>query len=204
MPKLKTHSKYIEDVLKVHGDKYLYDKVEYVGNKKRVIIECKLHGEFQQIAADHLKGCGCPKCGLEGNFNYNMKDSLKEENKDKPLDFYIVKLSRGEECFLKVGISKEVKKRHINIKTKSSYNVENMFTFSCTVKEGTIIESKVLKHFRYSHRYNPHITFPGYKECLLLGCQDDIVKEVGKILEEDFNRSSLVGKIIYHEYSTRK
>ena len=31
-----------------HGDKYDYSKVEYVGNKNKVIIICSKHGEFSQ------------------------------------------------------------------------------------------------------------------------------------------------------------
>lgn len=203
MPKLKTQEEFVFDIIKVHKDRYIYDKVNYTGNKKKICITCKIHGDFNQIAADHLRGCGCPKCGLEGNFNYNMKDSLKEENRDKPLDFYIVELSKDDECFLKVGISKEIKKRHTNIKTKSGYNIKNIFNLSCTVLEGTVIESKVLEHFREKYRYNPKTLFPGYKECLSLDCQNDIVKQVGGILEEDFNRSPLVSKIIYYEYDSK-
>lgn len=50
----------------VHGDKYDYSKVEYVGNNKKVCIICPEHGEFWQTPAKHYqKKQGCPKCANE-------------------------------------------------------------------------------------------------------------------------------------------
>lgn len=56
---------FIEKARKVHGDKYEYSKVEYNGNKNKVIITCPIHGDFIQKPNDHLSGCGCPKCNNE-------------------------------------------------------------------------------------------------------------------------------------------
>lgn len=49
----------------VHGHKYDYSKVQYSGIMKKVTIICPIHGEFQQIANDHVSGYGCAKCGRE-------------------------------------------------------------------------------------------------------------------------------------------
>lgn len=48
----------------VHGDKYLYDKVEYMGNTSKVLIGCKVdgHGYFEQTPSSHKIGTGCPIC----------------------------------------------------------------------------------------------------------------------------------------------
>jgi hypothetical protein len=48
----------------IHGDKYDYSKAEYKGNTEKVCIICPDHGEFWQRANNHLKGVGCPKCGI--------------------------------------------------------------------------------------------------------------------------------------------
>lgn len=45
-----------------HGDRYTYDVTEYFGNTKKLNIVCKVHGEFSQLANDHLQGKGCRKC----------------------------------------------------------------------------------------------------------------------------------------------
>lgn len=50
---------------KKHFNQYNYPEQIYTNNKQEVIITCKLHGEFKQLAYLHLKGCGCQKCGFE-------------------------------------------------------------------------------------------------------------------------------------------
>ena len=63
--KRKTTECFIEEAIKIHGDKYDYSKVEYVNNKTKVCIICPEHGEFWQTPKQHIKGQGCPKCGLK-------------------------------------------------------------------------------------------------------------------------------------------
>ena len=58
---------FIERARKMHGDKYGYSKVEYVNSSTKVCILCPEHGEFWQEALSHLRGHGCPKCGIEVN-----------------------------------------------------------------------------------------------------------------------------------------
>lgn len=58
-----TTEKYIELAKQVHGDKYDYSKVDYTVSENKVCIICPEHGEFWQIAKEHLTGRGCPKCG---------------------------------------------------------------------------------------------------------------------------------------------
>lgn len=53
---------FIEKVKKIHGDKFDYSKVEYTKSKNKVIIICKVHGEFEQVANSHIIGKGCAKC----------------------------------------------------------------------------------------------------------------------------------------------
>ena len=48
----------------IHGDKYNYDKVEYVNKSTKVCIICHEHGEFWQTPKAHIiQGYGCKKCG---------------------------------------------------------------------------------------------------------------------------------------------
>lgn len=48
-----------------HGDRYDYSKSVYTRSTDKVIIVCKVHGEFLQTPHKHNLGCGCPKCGVE-------------------------------------------------------------------------------------------------------------------------------------------
>ncbi len=60
----KTTDEFIKHSMKVHGERYLYDKVIYVNNKTHVELVCKLHGSFIVRPDIHLFGkCGCPECG---------------------------------------------------------------------------------------------------------------------------------------------
>ena len=61
--KMRT-SDFINKARSFHGDKYDYSKAEYKGNTEKVCIICPEHGEFWQQASNHLKGVGCPKCGI--------------------------------------------------------------------------------------------------------------------------------------------
>lgn len=54
---------FIERAKGTHGDLYDYSKTVYTNKYSKVIITCKIHGDFSQEASSHLKGSGCPKCG---------------------------------------------------------------------------------------------------------------------------------------------
>jgi hypothetical protein len=64
---------FIEKAKLIHGDLYDYSLVNYNLSNKEVIIICKIHGEFNQIASYHLGGAGCQKCC---NTNYSKMQIL--------------------------------------------------------------------------------------------------------------------------------
>jgi hypothetical protein len=53
-----------------HGDKYIYDNFVYNGFHTNSIMKCKEHGDFLQSPANHIKGHGCPNCGLLKTLEY--------------------------------------------------------------------------------------------------------------------------------------
>lgn len=61
----KSQEKFIQQAKEVHGNKYTYNKVNYINNKTKVTITCSEHGDFEQLPYNHLQGQGCPKCGRE-------------------------------------------------------------------------------------------------------------------------------------------
>ena len=74
-----TTDEWIEKAVEVHGDKYDYSKVNYYGNKNKVIIICKEHGEFKQTPNSYIKGSGCSKCS--GNYHYNTLEWIEKAKK---------------------------------------------------------------------------------------------------------------------------
>jgi hypothetical protein len=61
--KKHTQEEFINKANKKHNNKYDYSKVNYIGANDKVIIICKIHGEFEQTPNSHNNGSGCPKCG---------------------------------------------------------------------------------------------------------------------------------------------
>ena len=60
-PKSNTEE-FIRKAVKIYGDKYDYSKVEYEGNKVKVCVICKKHGEWWVTPNNHLRNHGCPGC----------------------------------------------------------------------------------------------------------------------------------------------
>lgn len=76
-----TTEEFIEKSKNIHGDKYLYDKVEYVNYNTEVCIICPQHGEFWQTPGSHIQGHGCHKCACiiskpENEINDYIKNTL--------------------------------------------------------------------------------------------------------------------------------
>jgi hypothetical protein len=55
-------TEFIENAKLIHCDKYEYFKVDYKNNITKVIITCKVHGDFLQTPKSHFKGAGCQSC----------------------------------------------------------------------------------------------------------------------------------------------
>ena len=113
-----TTKDFIKQANIVHKGKYIYTETEYINSSSKVCITCPIHGEFWQIANDHLRGCGCPKCN-NSKLEKIILELLKENNisyisqyRDKflgkkSLDFYLIDYKIGIECQGKQHFLKE-------------------------------------------------------------------------------------------------
>lgn len=75
---------FINQAIKIHGDKYDYSNTQYNGTYEQVDIICPKHGPFKQVANYHLNGHGCPRCGavishFEDEVSSFIVDELKIE-----------------------------------------------------------------------------------------------------------------------------
>lgn len=102
-------NEFIEKSILIHGNKYDYSLVEYLGNKKKVKIICPEHGVFEQIPTVHyVNKCGCPKCsashgelkveeylknnGIEYKTQYSVKlEQQMFSRNNLKIDFYLPK-----------------------------------------------------------------------------------------------------------------
>lgn len=98
-----TTESYINKAIKIHKDKYDYSKVNYVNSSSKIIVGCKIHGDFNVRAGAHLRGNGCAECSLSLQtskvekliFNYVKKycDNVVENDRTaldgKEIDIYL-------------------------------------------------------------------------------------------------------------------
>ena len=77
----RTTEDFIKECISVHGSKYDYSKVIYTGANNKIIIVCKEHGEFEQVAYGHLIGKGCMKCFHERRAGVSRLDVEEVRNR---------------------------------------------------------------------------------------------------------------------------
>ena len=95
---------FINKAKEIYEDLYDYSKVEYINEKAKVKVICKIHGEFMVSPNNFLNGKTCPKC---------RKKISKEKNSKKGYASFIRKASEIH-CG-KYDYSKVV---YVNAKTK--------------------------------------------------------------------------------------
>ena len=65
----------------VHGDRFIYDKSEYINPTTKIVITCRKHGDFATKPYNHMNGSGCRKCADEANslaFRKSKEQFVKE------------------------------------------------------------------------------------------------------------------------------
>lgn len=100
MTKRMNTEEFIRRARIIHCDKYDYSETNFLSTKKMVKIICPVHGEFIQLANNHLHGNGCPKCArnnvprhdlrkLVFGFGINdSEDALSKGKTRKDVEYY--------------------------------------------------------------------------------------------------------------------
>lgn len=68
----------------VHGGIYDYSKSIYISSNSKIIIICKVHGEFKQSPNSHLAGHGCPMCAIKlrkKRFSSSINEFVRKSKK---------------------------------------------------------------------------------------------------------------------------
>ena len=63
----KCKNEFISKSNTIHENTYDYSKTKYEDAISKVIVICKKHGEFNVSPNNHLRGKGCPACGIESS-----------------------------------------------------------------------------------------------------------------------------------------
>ena len=163
---------FIDKALIVHGDKYDYSKSIYHSSSKKIIITCKIHGDFKQTPNSHLQGVGCSRCATRG---YNKTRFIKLS---KYSVLYIIKCFSDSEVFYKIGITtKSIRERFLNPKIPYEFEI----VASVKSDSGRIydLEKKLHKMFGIAS-YKPMKDFRGKSECFLL--DENHMKEISEVI----------------------
>lgn len=83
------YEEFLERASIKHNNKYSYTPFTNISTKKKVEIYCPIHGTFHQRINTHLRGSGCPTCGMlttsikrnKGGDYYTQQ--IKEKHGDK-------------------------------------------------------------------------------------------------------------------------
>ena len=71
--KKRTTQQVVEQFIKIHGDTYLYDKVNFVSKTTPVVVTCQKHGDYKVSPAVHLLGYKCRQCSNEAKRGKRFK-----------------------------------------------------------------------------------------------------------------------------------
>lgn len=67
---MTTTEQFISKAKEKHGNRFDYSKTEYKSRLEKVTIICSVHGEFSQVAKEHLLGKGCLLCARQKQKNW--------------------------------------------------------------------------------------------------------------------------------------
>ena len=106
MGKLKSNKEFIQEAMKVHGELYDYSTTKYINAKTKVVIKCKIHGDFIQSPRTHLRGQGCRLCGIDARVKNSIIPFKVFEEKAFTIhnNFY----SYNESSYVSLGKNMEI------------------------------------------------------------------------------------------------
>ena len=165
-----TQEQFIAASIKAHGDEYSYTKTIYKNNREKVIVTCKVHGDFLAVPADHMMGKRCARC--VGNAPLDTKTFIKKAREihgDK-YDYSMVKYERADR---KVSI---VCKEHGPFKQKPNSHLSGNGCIKCVHENSPIRDTHetFLEKARSVHGDRYDYSGVSYEKCdvhVAIGCE---------------------------------
>lgn len=153
---------FLKKASKIHGNVYLYNKVNYKGNRDSITITCPTHGDFEQLPVVHLRGSGCTLCGQTSHWK---RSDYINKAKGKKVTFYIIRCFSKEESFYKIGITFQKITYRYNNNKRMPYMYEVISEVHGNAEDIWDLELFEKRRLK-KHNYQPLIKFPGSKtEC---------------------------------------
>ena len=156
-----------------HGSRYDYSKVKYTGYHKKVIIICKLHGDFSQTADNHISSKGCKRCAqiqrTKTTEQFIINAKIKHGSKyDYSNSIYI----RSDQPITIIC------KFHGKFNQVANSHEAGHGCPSCAIelnaKNGTLSTAEIIQKFREKHgfRYDySKVKYKGYHKKVIITCK---------------------------------
>ncbi len=84
-----TNEEFIKKSKEINGDKFDYTKTNYITNKVKVIITCKIHGDFEILPTNHIhQKQGCVECARDNHKLTYISEERLNKFKETHDNFY--------------------------------------------------------------------------------------------------------------------
>jgi hypothetical protein len=165
----KPQEDFISEAKKIYGDKYTYERVNYISGHDYVEVTCRIHGVFKRMAVNLLRGSGCSYC-------------LKVSG-TTPSTLYIV----NHQDVTKVGISREVSKRLATIRWESGREFKLVKTYQFSMHNtARSVECDILKFLKENY-IQAKVDFAGHTECFEDVNLADLLNKIELLIKENLD-----------------
>ena len=191
-----TQDEFISKASAVHNNKYFYNNVKYISSLDKVIITCPIHGDFEQLPKIHVRGNGCPKCGIAAiqlktttnpvGWSYSQWEQAGyKSNVFSGFNLYVLRCSntKTDEQFIKIGKTfKTIEKRFAG-KTAMPYTYEVVLQLYGDARHISRLEDALKKELK-PYAYTPTIPFHGRYECYTVDIIDLVTNTISSKTNE--------------------
>ena len=159
MRKLTTED-FIEQAKIIHDSKYDYSNTNYIRGRDKIEIICRIHGYFLQKPSEHLRGNGCPKCGIESSKEIRIKKMnqfIDEANKIHNFDYDYSEIKyNGNKIKIKIicqkhGIFLQSPNCHLSGQGCPKCGVESRIKLQTKSNQQFIDEANKIHNFNYDY-----------------------------------------------------
>lgn len=151
-------AKFIEKAIKIHGNKYNYDKVVYVNTYSKIIVTCPHHGDWTTTPNWVLSGNGCRACGLISTISSNKYNTSIFIEKAISVHGNLYDYSNVNYISHDIKV-KILCRKHGRIFEQTPAN--HLFGVGCPICKQSKGELQIFKYLvKYGYDFTPQYKFP--------------------------------------------
>lgn len=161
-----TQQTFIDKCVEKHNNRYCYKDVQFQSSKNKIIINCNIHGPFEQVASSHLRGDGCKLCNRSGGKGvYSNNYFIKwPEEKQKNSILYIIKMQYENDVWYKVGITISTVSERYSKQIYKQMQIDTVKQIQLPLFDAFTAEQQILKDLK-QYKFKHDLKFCGHTEC---------------------------------------